>query len=746
MMIYLMLTVLMILFITQKKGLTLLFQFILKWRYRLDVSGLEHIPQKGAVILFGNHVSFIDFLCLKYTIHRRLYFMMPESKKPWYFKYMIKTLDTVTHTEALHDLLQQGEAIVMFPENDICQNGQMGHFKINPLEVKQDLKQVDIIPFFIQGLWGSFFSFANPFYQKINRTKGRRNIFLCFGKALPHDASLLTAKQSVLQLSFFAWKRFVDAQACLSSQWLSAARSQRFKTCVADTQGRVLSHLALMTAVFALSEQLKKQLSNQKNIAILLPNSAANAISNMALMILGKVPVHLNYTLSQDLLEEIIEHAEINHIIASKQFLERLSKRGLHFSAETQAKMMFLEDIMPHIKRLQKLKHAFNALCLPQWLLKKIYIQPSTLDDDAFILFSSGSESKPKGVVLSQRNIICNLNQIDVLLHFKKEDVLLNSLPVFHAFGLTVTMMLPLCRGIPMVCIADPTDVETISKMALKHRTSIIFGTSTLFRLYCNSPKVKAESLRHVRFVIAGAEKLKDEVKKAFKMKFGLNIHEGYGATETSPVASVNLPHEFHSQHLEEIIFSKHGSVGLPLPGTVIQIIDPETNQALPIHEQGMIAIGGNQVMKHYLHHFEKSGEVLFEQDGILYYKTGDKGCMDEQGFVSIIDRYSRFAKIGGEMISLTYIEEQINSLFDEHTQMVAVAIDDDKKGEAIVLLVRSKSSLKDIQAKIEALPLPPLIKPKLIFMVENIPMLGSGKVDFANSKKQALLKHKRQS
>ena len=243
---------------------------------------------------------------------------------------------------------------------------------------------------------------------------------------------------------------------------------------------------------------------------------------------------------------------------------------------------------------------------------------------------------------------------------------------------------------------------------------------------------------QQVRMVIAGAEKLKSDVREAFRLKFGLEIYEGYGATETAPVACVNMPNMLDPDTLNSFTFSKIGSVGLPLPGTVIKIVNPETLEELATGEDGLILIGGGQVMKGYLNDPEKTADVIVEIDGVRYYKTGDKGHIDAQGFITIVDRYSRFAKIGGEMISLGAVEEALLQVFGDETQFTATSISDEKKGESVVLLVKSTLELADIKARIKASSLVPIMQPSEVLLVEEIPLLGSGKVDFKGAKQLA--------
>lgn len=266
-------------------------------------------------------------------------------------------------------------------------------------------------------------------------------------------------------------------------------------------------------------------------------------------------------------------------------------------------------------------------------------------------------------------------------------------------------------------------------------------GTSTFLGIYARNSKVDKMMFDSLRLVVAGAEKLKKDVKEAFVMKFNKEIYEGYGATETTPVASVNLPSEFDADNWELHKASKDGSVGMPLPGSAIRIVDPNTMEELPVGEDGLILIGGHQVMVGYLNDEEKTREVIVELDGIRWYKSGDKGHLDSNGFIHIVDRYSRFAKIGGEMVSLGGIEEEIAKIIkkeeiDESVKYVAVALEDSKKGESVVLLVSGEQEqCQKLESALKDSALPALFKPSKILYVETIPVLGSGKVDLKGAK-----------
>ena len=720
---------------------------IVKASYRFHVDGLRNLPQTGGVLMLGNHISWIDWMILQAASPRAIRFVMyrPIYNK-WYLKWLFKFFRVIPigagaskeSIQAIRACLEKGEVVALFPEGHISYNGQINEFQKGFELILKGLENVAVMPFYLRGLWGSSFSRADNFYKRMTKRQGKREILVAFGPVVDASVDAATMKQKVVELSFSAWERFINRQKPLQHHWLDQAKSQLLKSCVADAQGMELNNLKFITGVLVFVKKLKNVLKNNKHIGVLLPSSAVGAMVNMALFVMGKVPVNLNYTLSQKSMQKALAKANISHVITSEKFLNKLKDKGFDFAEVLGDKAIFAENLAKTTARSTKISALLTALLMPASLMKLCYFAETTLNDTATILFSSGSEGDPKGIELSHKNLLTNIKQVSELLNFKHNDVILNSLPIFHSFGLTVTTLMPLCEGVKMVSCPDPTDGATIGKMAARHHVSILFGTSTFFRLYSKNKKLDPLMFQQVRMVIAGAEKLKSDVREAFRLKFGLEIYEGYGATETAPVACVNMPNMLDPDTLNSFTFSKIGSVGLPLPGTVIKIVNPETLEELATGEDGLILIGGGQVMKGYLNDPEKTADVIVEIDGVRYYKTGDKGHIDAQGFITIVDRYSRFAKIGGEMISLGAVEEALLQVFGDETQFTATSISDEKKGESVVLLVKSTLELADIKARIKASSLVPIMQPSEVLLVEEIPLLGSGKVDFKGAKQLA--------
>ena len=719
---------------------------ILHTRYRIFVEGLENLPQAGGVLLLGNHVSWIDWLILQVASPRAIKFVMEKRiYEQWYLRWFLKWFNVIPISgisgkgaiEKVRERLDNGEVVALFPEGRISYNGQLGEFK-KGFELIMKACDHPIVPFYLHGLWGSTFSRAQTRYRLLSKTGARRDIGVLFGRPLPSDTTAYTLKQSVQALSFRAWETTVSRMEPLHLQWLARAKARPFARAIVDASGADLKRIEMVSAVLLFAEALRPRLKGQANVGVLLPSSAAGAIVNMALFVLGKRPVNLNYTLPPEAMRAAVEKAGLKSVVSSETFLKRLSAKGFDPAGELGERLIHAETIGAAFTKGEKTMAFLKALLLPAALLKRLHFAPVTLDDTATILFSSGSEGTPKGIELTHRNLLGNIKQVSAMINFTDDDLILNSLPIFHSFGLTVTTLLPLCEGIPMASVPDPTDAVAVGKMAARWRATILFGTSTFFRLYTKNRKLHPLMFGTLRMAVAGAEKLKPEIKTAFKAKFGVDLYEGYGTTETSPVIAVNMPDALDPDTLQVIVGNRPGSVGQPLPGTVVKIVDPERMEELPAGEDGLIVVAGVQVMKGYLDDPEKTAEVMAQIGGVRFYKTGDKGHLDEDGFIYIVDRYSRFAKIGGEMISLTSVEAAIEALFPEDFEAAAVNLPDEKKGEVVVLLYRADMEPSEVAERIKSGGVAAIMQPAKILRVDSLPKLPSGKADFKGAKKLA--------
>jgi acyl-[acyl-carrier-protein]-phospholipid O-acyltransferase/long-chain-fatty-acid--[acyl-carrier-protein] ligase len=540
-----------------------------------------------------------------------------------------------------------------------------------------------------------------------------------------------------------SWQEHVQTLPTLPSAWLSGAKRAPGLPVLFDSTGTALTNRRLIAAVLLFASAIRSRVPEQ-NLGILLPASSAGVIANLAAWLAGKTVVNLNYTASPEAIHAALENAGIGNVITAERFTRKLKGRGID------AKTLFagvqlhaMEDIGKDFGKARRLFALAAAVLFPAALLRALFCHRTRPEDTAAILFSSGSEGAPKGVELSHRNIMANVRQISDVLNTERDDMMLSNLPLFHAFGLTVTTCLPLLEGIPMVCHPDPTDALGGAKAIARWRVTVLCSTSTFLRLYVRNRKVHPIMLESLRVVVAGAERLSPDVRDAFALKFNKPIYEGYGATETTPVASVNVPDAIETDNWKIQTGSKPGTVGMPLPGTCFRIVDPVTLESLPTGEDGLILIGGVQVMKGYLNDPERTADAVVELDGQRWYKTGDKGHQDADGFLTIVDRYSRFAKLGGEMVSLGAVEQQVRDLLQApDLELCAVNLPDEKKGERIVLLHEAGPNREydsdEIRARLIAAGSNPLMIPAELHPVDAVPKLGSGKTDFGAAKRLA--------
>jgi acyl-[acyl-carrier-protein]-phospholipid O-acyltransferase/long-chain-fatty-acid--[acyl-carrier-protein] ligase len=716
--------------------------------YRIEVIGFNNLPAQGGVLMLGNHISWLDWAMIQIACPRPVRFAMHRAiYQRWYLKWFLDLFGVIPiaggnsaeSLKRINELLREGEVVCLFPEGAISRNGQLGEFKKGYERAVDEVDGV-ILPFYLRGLWGSRFSHSSEKLQKIRNTSIRADVIVAFGEPLPMQTPANKLKQHVFDLSIDAWDKHTHSLEPIPLAWMRTAKRVGSGLCLADAQGETkLSGYKTMTGVIAFSRLIQK-LSPERNIGLLLPTSSAGIIANLAAFLKGKTVVNLNYTANLPALKSAVNKAEIQTIYTSHRFIKKLSQRGIDMSELlAQTRVHYLEDMKEQISTTTKLAILFASVILPTSALYTLFGKSINIEQPAALLFSSGSEGEPKGVALSHRNIMANIKQVSDVLDTRYEDTVMATLPLFHAFGLTVTGLMPMIEGMPAICHPDPTDAPTIAKAIARYRATVFCGTSTFLRMFTRNRNVHPLMLESLRIVVAGAERLSPEVRDAFKLKFNKEIYEGYGTTETTPVASVNIPDRIDQRDWKVQQGSKLGTVGLPLPGGSFRIVDPETMKTLPANEDGLILFGGTQLMLGYLKDPQKTNDVIIELDGKRWYKTGDKGHLDDDGFLTIVDRYSRFAKIGGEMVSLGAIEAAIGKLVPESTEITATALPDGKKGEKVALLFTGDMEPEQIKELVKQSGLNPLMQPSEMISVDAIPKLGSGKNDFSQAKKIAL-------
>ena len=730
------------------QSLILLFlKTIVGMKYKLEVNGITNIPQTGGVLLLGNHISWIDWAVVLMAVPKEVRFVMDKTiYSKWYIKWIFRMFNAIpisnasskTTIKIIAKQLDEGNIVVIFPEGSITRNGHLGEFK-KGFEKILELTNTDVkvVPFYIRGLWESMFSRANQKFKKSNRTN---SVTISFARYMKKEnANIISVKKQIINLSTKSWQEHIKNLKPLNETIFNRLKELKNNMIFTDSTGLELSGHKFLTASIVFKNLLKKQIENQ-NVGILLPSSTAGAFINYSVLLMGKTAVNLNYTSQIETLKYCISKAQIKSIITSRKFIEKLELRGIDLKeAFEDVELIYLEDLRQNISKAKSLSVFLSVKILPSFLSKLIYLTKTKKDDTVLILFSSGSEGTPKGIELSGDNILGNAQQIANIINVNDEDIILGSLPLFHAFGIVVTTYLPLIEGIRCVAHPDPTDGLAIAKLISSYKVTIMCGTSTFFRLYTKNQKIHSLMFESLRLVVSGAEKLREDVRIEFKKRFAKDILEGFGTTETSPVATCNLP-DVLSPDFSIQKGQKAGTVGMAIPGTTIKVVDPVTFKELKVNEEGMILISGIQVMKSYLDDEDRTKKALKVINAKTYYITGDKGKLDEDGFLTIVDRYSRFAKIGGEMISLGAIEELISKFIESTDNLIdflVTSLEDEKKGEKIILLISNanKEFIQELKEKILKNFDNKLMIPSEIKIVEEIPKLGSGKKDFAKAK-----------
>src|SRR5881398_2684049 len=701
--------------------------------YRVTALGLENMPV-GGFLLLPNHITWIDAIVLQLACPRPIRYIIDEEYYDQPILYpLLRTLGcipiNIRHSRsairAATEKIAEGEIVCLFPEGQLERAGTLLRLQ-RGYELIARYANAPVVPAWLDQLWGSIFSFqGGKFFTKFPQ-RIPYPVTIAFGKPLKAEAANIpTVREELLKLGEFCFSRRPSLERHLAEECVRGLKRRPFATAVIDeTDQSKLSRAKLLGAAAALSRYLRKQFSDER-IAIVLPASKGSMLANLAVTLAGKVPVDLNFTIGRAANESCCKRANLRVAISATPFIERVKD----FPWPEQ--VLKLEELMPRLKPQILFWWTMSILLPARLLLRFLQIPREGGHAEATLLFTSGTTGEPKGVVLSHRNIVGNVSQFRQLLDATKEDAILASLPFFHSFGSTVTLWYPLIDGVRTITYPNPLEVAKNAALIEKHKLTLLLATPTFLRGYLR--KAEPQQLRTLRLVITGAEKLPLDLAKAFEDRFNQHVFEGYGLTETSPVVSVNLPDPQPTKSGEQVQpSSRLGSVGKMAPGIAAEIREPETNRKLSLHETGMVWFRGANIFEGYLHDVERTADVL--QDGWL--KTGDIGRFDEDGFLYIEGRLSRFSKIGGEMVPHEAIEHKIVDLLDlsgKDERMVAiVGVQDEAKGEALVLLSAVDIDLAELRKKLQEAGVPNLWIPKNVHRVEAIPVLASGKLDLA--------------
>lgn len=704
-----------------KKLLRVVVGIIVKNLYRVEITGLENFEKAGKrVLIIANHTSFLDPLLLWLFLPGEITFAInTHISQRWWLKPFLGLSKVFpmnpTHPLSLKDLihnLKNDTHTVIFPEGRITVTG--GLMKVyDGTGMVAEKSQATVLPIRIYGAQFTPFSRMHKIYRLRWFPKITMHILAPARLSAPShlrgkarrkfSGHLLADIMSEMMFSTSVYRQTIF-QGLLDARKTHGGKQE----IVEDLERKPLTYNDLVTRTVVLGNVLAKSTAKDEHVGIFLPNSAKTLVTILALQAHGRVPAMLNFSTGSANMLAACRIAEVKTVLTSRQFIEKGKLTAEAEALSKQVKLTYLEDIAQTITRQDKLKALWQSLTADFW-------HPKTApnpDSPAVVLFTSGSEGTPKGVVLSHANVLGNLKQLESRISFTPQDLVLNFLPMFHSFGFTVGSMLPILSGMRVFFYPTPLHYAVIPEMAYELKATIMFGTNTFLAAYAK--KAHPYDFYNMRYVVAGAEKLQETTRQAWLEKFGIRILEGYGATETTPITSVNTP-----------MYYKAGTVGRFMP-SMEYLLEPIPG----IHDAGQLHVKGPNIMQGYLLS-DNPGKLVPPESiyGKGWYNTGDIVHVDEEGFISIKGRSKRFAKVSGEMVSLTAVEQLATNAWPTALH-AATSIPDPRKGELVILLTTQKDAT--VQALAAASPgVAAISLPKKIMVVESIPMLATGKINY---------------
>jgi len=700
-------------------------KFILTNLYKVEVKGLENYEKAGKrVLIVANHLSFLDAILLATFLQDKIVFAVNTFiAKKWWIKPFIALADTFsldpTNPMAVKSLINEikkDKTCVIFPEGRITVTGSLMKIYEGPGMIA-DKSDAMILPIRLDGVQYSPFSRLKNqvrirLFPKITLTILPPIKFNVSNEITGRERREYNANKLYDIMTEMLFESS-DYHKTLFSSLLDAKKIHgKNHQIITDIERKTLTYKQLITGCFAIGNKIAKTTKEEKYIGLMMPNMNSSIITFFAIQLLDKVPVMMNFSTGGQNFISSCNTAKIKTIISSKKFIEKAKLENLVKTIKLEGiDIIYLEEIVKDIGFTSKISSSLKSYFAQSLYLK---ISKANSDDPAVVLFTSGSEGTPKGVVLSHKNIQSNRFQLTSRVDFSSKDIVFNALPIFHSFGLTAGALLPILSGIKTFFYPSPLHYRIIPELIYTTNSTIMFGTNTFLSNYARF--ANPYDFYSIRYVFAGAEKLNEETRKMWSEKFGVRIFEGYGTTETSPTLSTNTP-----------MHNKPGTVGRFMPG-----IKTKLEQIPGIIDGKKLFVSGPNIMKGYLLN-KNPGVILPPYNG--WYDTGDIVTVDDKGYITIEGRSKRFAKIAGEMISLTAAEINISKISPQQNHVV-ISVPDTKKGEKLILVTTSKTlSISQISSFFRKNQISELSIPKEIIMIEKLPLLGTGKIDYVKLK-----------
>lgn len=713
----------------------------------LTILGKENLPSGGGFMILPSQLGYLDLLRLEIVLEgRELIYLVKkgaalhplqrvhlERENVHAMEFTPGETEVSAYRRAMADAVKGGAIIIYLPAEAAAMSSPMTTVPGTKLEFLLKA-EIPVLPLHVHRRQDT----AMP----IDRRFSDAETIFTFGRLLQGpEVNLASYQENLLLLAEQSFSENPTLDISLGYALIQGFKKHGTRNSVVDGKDdKIMRFDKVFAVALALAQVVKKE-TQKERVGIILPPGLGGLICNVAVLMAGKIPVNLNFTAGRAAIDSAIRQGQIDRFLTADIFVRKMQS----FPWPPMKQLILIERLLPKLK-VSIAKWLVLSKILPAAVLAAILgVSKKGGRREALLLFTSGSSGEPKGVALTHRNIVANVMQFGSRLGMKSDDSILGCLPLFHSFGCTVTLWFPIIYGLHLITYPTPLEVKKLAELIAKYRVTLMIATPTFLRGYLRG--VNRESLASIKLCVTGAEKLPTTVADAFETRFGKRVLEGYGLTETSPASNINLPDPEPLGDEENgyawLPSHRQGSVGHTVPGMALKITNPDTGKPVSLHQSGMIWFKGANVFEGYLNDPKRTADVL--QDG--WFRTGDIGRVDLDGFLYIEGRLSRFSKIAGEMVPHETVEEALvkaMGLENETVRKIAVVgVPDIDKGEALILLTSmpggpEHQEILDLRYRLLDKGMPPLWIPKKMIRVSDIPVLASGKLDVQSCEKIA--------